>query len=557
LDFFPVLINVSAPPDGEWQPLFYSLRHTDAAVNIVYTSLGALNMDSHLTHDIIDCGSALNVPLLAADITAIPAGGIVLPTVFTQRLRTTGGLGVILVEGAGNSSAPLVLEVLDANGTIIASASLPLLIKPVEEMYTRVNLRNGAAVITAGTALPPHNGKNVIFLHGFRVSEDEARGWHSEMFKRLWQSGSNARFHGVTWHGNYGALEEGVLYYQQNVEHAFQAAPHLALYSEGLSGDKVFMAHSLGNMVVSSAIADHSMNASKFFMLDAAVASEAFDEMQWDESTFQNPMLHEEWVDCHTAGWSSKWHENFFSLGLPNDDRGRLTWKNRFASVLTKCEVYNYWSSGDEVLALFATPDTPSSGTITIDASTGAGLGNHAWQKQERFKGRFGIDLWAGNAGTSWMGWGFADPPLRRVISGIGQHGEYLFTYEDNPATNKTEMLDYLLGNPILPLDFFKCNVLFRGDPAEAFQPVIPQATQNAILAKGIPAMSGPVGSREIRVFDNDVQNVDMNELQWRSGWPRDHKDYGTSWLHSDIRDIAYLYNYKVFDDLVRKGNLE
>ena len=117
----------------------YSLRHTDAAV-IVYTSLGALNMDSHLTHDIIDCGSALNVPLLAADITAIPAGGIVLPTVFTQRLRTTGGLGVILVEGAGNSSAPLVLEVLDANGTIIASASLPLLIKPVEEMYTRVNL---------------------------------------------------------------------------------------------------------------------------------------------------------------------------------------------------------------------------------------------------------------------------------------------------------------------------------------------------------------------------------------------------------------------------------
>ena len=44
------------------------------------------------------------------------------------------------------------------------------------------------------------------------------------------------------------------------------------------------------------------------------------------------------------------------------------------------------------MVLVLTTPDTPGSGTITINAGTGAGLGNHAWQKQERFKGRFGVD---------------------------------------------------------------------------------------------------------------------------------------------------------------------
>jgi len=29
------------------------------------------------------------------------------------------------------------------------------------------------------------SGMNVIFLHGFKVDEQEARAWNAEMFKRL------------------------------------------------------------------------------------------------------------------------------------------------------------------------------------------------------------------------------------------------------------------------------------------------------------------------------------------------------------------------------------
>jgi len=40
---------------------------------------------------------------------------------------------------------------------------------------------------------------------------------------------------------------------------------------------KFIMAHSLGNIVVSSAIQDFGMNIDAYFAIDAAVATEAYD----------------------------------------------------------------------------------------------------------------------------------------------------------------------------------------------------------------------------------------------------------------------------------------
>ena len=36
---------------------------------------------------------------------------------------------------------------------------------------------------------------NVFFIHGANVSEQDARAWAAEMFKRLWQAGANMEFH--------------------------------------------------------------------------------------------------------------------------------------------------------------------------------------------------------------------------------------------------------------------------------------------------------------------------------------------------------------------------
>ncbi len=106
---------------------------------------------------------------------------------------------------------------------------------------------------TAGSFQRSPTGVDVFLLHGFGVLEPRARGWGAETFKRLWQSGSNARFWMVTWNGDAGVVSG--FNYQGNVYNAFLTAPTLAAYvnTHG-TGSKVVMAHSLGNMVVSSAI---------------------------------------------------------------------------------------------------------------------------------------------------------------------------------------------------------------------------------------------------------------------------------------------------------------
>ena len=45
---------------------------------------------------------------------------------------------------------------------------------------------------------PDDNGTNFLFVHGYNVNPNQARGWQAEMFKRLYWSGSPARFYGVT-----------------------------------------------------------------------------------------------------------------------------------------------------------------------------------------------------------------------------------------------------------------------------------------------------------------------------------------------------------------------
>jgi hypothetical protein len=147
------------------------------------------------------------------------------------------------------------------------------------------------------------------------------------------------------------------------------------------------------HMVVSSAIADHGMGVGKYFMLNAAVPSEAYAPALWDVSV-DNMLVHEAWRLYTNVCWSARWHEFF---NPQTDTRGRLTWKDRFAAVAANTAVYNFWSSGDEVFELY--DGTPFSGSNIQD------LNRYAWHKQETHKGRGALDP----AGTSWAGWGFRE----------------------------------------------------------------------------------------------------------------------------------------------------
>ena len=70
----------------------------------------------------------------------------------------------------------------------------------------------------------------VFFAHGFRVTEDGASEWNDTVFKRLWQSGMDARFWGVDWKSNDGLVANGGLNYHGNVVNAFTTSPRYAVF---------------------------------------------------------------------------------------------------------------------------------------------------------------------------------------------------------------------------------------------------------------------------------------------------------------------------------------
>jgi hypothetical protein len=73
------------------------------------------------------------------------------------------------------------------------------------------------------------------------------------------------------------------------------------------------------------------------------------------------------------------------------------------------------------------------------------------------------------------------------------------------------------------------------------------------LLAASIPAISYPAGSTEIG--DLDGKNFDMHTT-FKNGWPTSRKN-PKNWLHSDMRDVAYLYVYKLYDKFCEIAELE
>ena len=210
-------------------------------------------------------------------------------------------------------------------------------------MVRWINLRHvtgGAETRSTDTREPPNypdplcNGKQFVFVHGFNLDESGARGWNAEVFKRLYQSGSRAMFTAVTWYGDEtpGILPPGA-YYHADVINAFQTASALASTVAALPGQKYLAAHSLGNMVASSAIVDHGLNPVRYFMIDAAVAMEAY------IPTYQYPaeIAESPWPTYTSRLWASDWYKLFDST----DGRYHVSWRDRFGD-----QRFSFWRRG-------------------------------------------------------------------------------------------------------------------------------------------------------------------------------------------------------------------
>ena len=73
-------------------------------------------------------------------------------------------------------------------------------------------------------------------------------------------------------------------------------------------------------------------------------------------------------------------------------------------------------------------------------------------------------------------------------------------------------------------------------------------------LAKHVPALSSPVGGNAVLGHNRDFN---LNSDDFRNGWGRNHSVFEDSWLHSDMKDMAFFYVYKLYEQLVQKGRLK
>ncbi len=358
---------------------------------------------------------------------------------------------------------------------------------------------------------------NVIFIHGANVSEQDARAWASEMFKRLWHSGAQMEFHPIAWESDIGPAYN----YQVNASNAFVTASRVAPLVNQISGRKVVIAHSLGTMVAAAAIQDYGMQVDKLIMLNSAIPSEAFDPSLSDASA-SNHLVHESWTNYPSACWTSRWHE--FYNANPADARGKLTWKGRFSNVIPVA--VNFYSSGDEVLEIYTDKHNPGV-TDGLDSPSGKGK-RYSWHKQELWKGRYHWYAFTGT--TEWSGWGFNEDA------------------DWTPAK----------ANAITDLSVFATNTVFNAFPASMTNSVNPRLVIDAHLTMGIPALSPPTGRTDLSSVG--VPSFDMNSEEFMpNAWPRTMEkfaDLANRHLHSDVKDVAYFYVHPVFSKIVEVGGL-
>lgn len=354
------------------------------------------------------------------------------------------------------------------------------------------------------------------------------------------QSGSRAKFVGVTWRGNDGQVPGlggwggQTPDYYVNVEHAFESSGTLRSLINSLSKVTI-AAHSLGNMLVSSAICDQGLSVDRYYMIDAAVAQEAFDTGEFDNNQTVNNMRHPNWADYERRLWASHWHELFADSLIPasGDKRHELTWRGRFGPI---SNAYNFYSSEEEVLR--------NGEGVIPPISVWDGISS--WTKQEMSKGT----MTGFFAGFTWDGgWDF-----NHAYNGGTAHNWAKFTPDEAGAITdeqlRTESFflrfdDDLLYDPALGAGSTGSNAA-QSYPARARK-----------LAEAVPAITYATGANSLGSLPRP-RNIDMASRK-NGNWPRanDPALEKRGWLHSDFKNVSYYHVWRVYKEFVETGGLD
>ena len=377
-----------------------------------------------------------------------------------------------------------------ASGTELFRSSTEAYALDVHNMYRWINLELECGEITNIEYVDRYysdwpdgdsSDANVVFVHGYNMHPDEAWDWSQAMFKRLWWTGMDARFTAVLWRGNETQMwipSENCFAtrnYHQNVLNAFRTANMFAFRVNNLPGTrKYIIAHSLGNMLVSAARQFYGLNYEKFFMLNAAVAVEAYDPVDGVTAESKADMTPSEWRAYSDSVRSTHWHELFDQT----DERRKLTWKGVFANV---DNTVNFYSSHDEVVA---------NGSDKVKKVLSR---EFAWYNQEQKKGVHLVSF------SPQAGWGFNGYYTHQIGWGPGTTSQPY-----TPAEAAAIPLEMLKVHP-----FFKSfsDGELQSEGGSAFLAVRPSVFWRA-LSHGIPAESFSAGANRVPKWGGS--NVDM-----------------------------------------------
>lgn len=524
VDFTPICVDVSGVvgdlPVTIRNEISFRIRQDDGAVNVVWSNLSPSGANSFQTVGYNSgFGEAFRSSPQSAETMQIVAGGVSFPSVFKNRART--GEGIFLVEGRQAACTPLWIEAV-YGGKVLCSNKLEMAISSVENMYRWLGLRHicGDTDVPGLSSAEPANlpdnettGPHYVFVHGYNVNAQSARGWAAEMFKRLWQTGVHSKFTAVDWYGDESQIWAGVpavggesLDYYVNVRHALDTAPHLQSELSGLPGERVVLAHSLGNMLVSEAATHYGLAYSKYYMLNAAVPMETYD------SGVENSEMREHgWTDVPPIKWAANWYAR---ISYENDPRRTLKWKGRFAGI---GNAINCYSPTEEVL-----------GNATANGYGGV------WSIQELYKGTATLHFIPGNCEGGW-GYNSDHTNLAGLLTEFAKTNDFtdveliaspIFRTFDNDLLHQTNLIS------------------------------IAQTELNKVLGDGIPATSFAAGANEVGGVSGNLNYISF--MANEESWPRFSRENGVKrllWHHSDIKNIAYYFVYPLFEQLISEGD--